>query len=158
MFNTIYPNVYRILRKRTGLSQDDFGEALGATRYTVSKFETGRLFPDENQERRILELANCSQIDFVELVSEQLSQLIEKPVGLLKDHGAYEPTTALAKANDLLGKSSLKIQPVMARALQKRIRTTRALSFVFELNYEELVELTEYCHEASASAAGMGPS
>ena len=105
-----------------------------------------------------MELANCSQIDFVELVSEQLSQLIGRLVGILKDHGAYEPTTALAKANDILRRSNEEIPGPMVRALQRRIRTTRALSFAFELNYEELVELTESCHEASISEAGKGPS
>ncbi len=67
MFNTICPNVYKTLRKRTGLSQDEFGEALGASRYAVSKFEFGRAQPDPEQERLILELPSCSQIEFVEL-------------------------------------------------------------------------------------------
>ena len=147
MFNTISSNVFRQLRERTGLSQTDFGKIIGARRQTVSKFESGKAQPDKAQETRILEVTQCSKEELAELICEQLSELIDRPVGVGEDVGGYEPTTALARANALLRKPVDRLPAPMVRALNKRIRATRLLSIVFESNTEDLVELTLDCHE-----------
>lgn len=148
MFNTISSNVLRQLRERTGLSQTDFGKIIGARRQTVSKFEAGKAQPDRAQEMRILEAAQCSKEELAELICEQLSELIDRPVRVGEGTAGYEPTTALARANALLRKPVDRLPAAMVRALNKRIRATRLLSIVFESNNADLVELTLDCHEA----------
>ncbi len=149
MFNTISPNVFQLLRQRTGLSQTDFGKRVGARRQTVSKFESGTAQPNKAQEMRILEVAKCSKEEFVELVCEQLSKLIDRPVGVRQSHHGYEPTTALAKANALVRKPVAGLPAVMARTLHNKIRTTRALGLAFESNNADLLELLEDCEDAT---------
>ena len=50
----IDPKVFKQVRKRLGLSQQELGDALGLSRVTVNKMERGRLargIPDEIAER-----------------------------------------------------------------------------------------------------------
>ncbi len=148
MFNAICPKVYQRLRERTGLSQAQFGNAVGATRQTIGKFEAGVAWPNEMQEKRILQVADCSKEEFAELVCEQLSKQVEKPVGIRESHGGYEPSTALARAYAVLRRPAARLPAGMVRALNNKINTTRLLSLAYERNNADLLELTQDCHEA----------
>ncbi len=148
MFNTICPNVFQQLRQRTGLSQTDFGKRVGARRQTVSKFESGQAQPSKEQEMRILETAKCSKEELVELVCEQLSELLGRPVQISEIDTGYEPTTALTKANALVRKPLSGPPAALIRALRKKIDTTRLLAITFESNNADLVELIRDCEDA----------
>lgn len=154
MFNDICPDVFQQLRERTELSQEEFGRAVGATRFTVSKYETGRAQPDKAQEMKLLEVAKCSKEEFVELVCRRLSELIGKPVGIRQNHDGYEPTSALARAYALLRENASRIPAAMVRALNNKINTTRLLGLAFERNNADLEELTHDCEEELKNGAG----
>jgi transcriptional regulator with XRE-family HTH domain len=52
----IDPKVFKQVRKRLGLSQQELGDALGLSRVTINKMERGRLargIPDEIAERLV---------------------------------------------------------------------------------------------------------
>ena len=147
MFNALYPNVYRKLRERAGLTQAELGKALGINRYTVNKVESGRAQLDREQEEILLELAKCNREEFGELVCEELSELLDKRVGISSDHGAYQATTSLAKAFSLLREHESRIPAAMRRALNNRISTTQLLGLAFDKNNADLVELTQDCRE-----------
>lgn len=50
----------RNLRKERGMTQDDLAEALGVSRQTVYKWETGRTLPDVNRLKQLCELFHVS--------------------------------------------------------------------------------------------------
>ncbi len=158
MFNVICPKVYQNLRQRSELSQSQFGDAVGARRQTVSKIEAGRTRPHKEQEMRILEVAKCTNEEFVELVCEQLSKLIDKPVGIRDSPSGYEPSTALAKAYAVLQKPAVRIPAAMVRALNNKINTTRLMGLAFERNNADLVELTQDFHETLKEKRDAGES
>ena len=153
MFNVICPKVYQNLRERTQLSQSQFGDVVGARRQTVSKIEAGKAHPHKAQEMRIIEVAKCTKEEFVELVCQQLSELIDRPVGIRNSLRGYEPSTALARAYALLqipamSRATGSWAAGMVRALNNKINTTRLMGLAFERNNADLVELTQDFHEA----------
>ncbi len=147
MFNTLYPKVYQRLRERADLTQVELATLLGMSRYTVINVERGSSRLDESQERRLLEIARCSREEFCELVCQLLSALIEKPVGIQEDHGAYQPSTALSRAHALLRAHEAEIPTEMRRALNNRISTTQLMGLAFDKNNADLVELTQDCRD-----------
>ena len=158
MFNVICPPVYKQLRKRSGLSQGEFGKEIGVTRYFVGKLESGKALADESLELRMLEVANCSLEEFAELVFEQLSKLIDRPVGVRETHDGYEPTTALAKAYRLTRCNGGEIPPAMMRALNNKITMTRLMSLACERNTADLLELAQDCAEELANTGDEKPN
>ena len=133
------------------MTQTDLGTALGVSRMTVMRFESGRAQPEKEQEMKLLELAQCSLEEFVELVCEQLTELIDRRVGIHESEEAYEPTTALRKACVLLKKHAGEIRPALARALTNHIDITQLMGLAFERNRAGLVELTRDCHDQLTS-------
>ncbi len=151
MFNAICPAVYQQLRNRTGMTQADLGTALGVSRMTVMRFESGRAQLEEQQELKFLDLAKCTHEEFAELVCEQLTKLIDRRVGIYEGEEAYQPTIALRKAGVLLKKHGTEISPALARALSNNIDTTQLMGLAFERNRAGLVELTRDCHHQLTS-------
>ena len=147
MFNAIYPKVYQRLRERAGLTQAELATLLGMSRCTVINVECGRSQLDENQECRLVEIAQCTKEELGELLCQQLSAFLEKPIGIQADHGAYQPSTALARAHALLREHESEIPTAMRRALNNRINTTQLLGLAFDKNNADLVELTQDCRE-----------
>jgi len=148
MFNALYPNVYRKLRKRAGLIQEELGTALGISRYTVGKVEAGRAWYDDEQERALCRLANCGYVEFGELLCEELSKLLGKKVGIEDSDAAYVPSTALALANAMLREQGESFPAEMRQRLSNRISTTQFLGYAVDRNNAELVELTQECRVA----------
>ena len=147
MFNTFCSKVYQKMRERSGLTQEQLGDGMGATRHGIRRFETGETMPDAAQERRMMEVTNCSKLAFVEMVCEELGELIGAPVGIKTDHGSYEPTSLLTQAYSLLQQPDNGISPGPAWALDRKVIGTRLLGLAFQINNAELEELTEGCRE-----------
>ena len=148
MFNALYPKVYRLLRERAGLTQEELSDELGLSRYSVVKVESGQAMLSEDQERRLLELARCTKEEFGEMLCQELSEYLDKRVGIDNSHGAYEPTTALAMAYALLREHGTSLPSHMRRTLNNRISTTQLMSYTYDKNNADLVELTQDCREA----------
>ncbi len=145
MINALQARVIKRLRGRAGLTQEELGEALGTSRYTVRRVEAGTAQLSLEQEAILLELARCSRDECGELLCQELSGLLDKPVGIDGGHGAYQPSTALATAFALLREHESGIPAAMRRALHNRIGTTQLLGLAFERNNADLVELIEDC-------------
>ncbi len=141
MFNALYPKVYRQLRERAGLTQEELADELGISRFTVNKVESGRAHLTAQQEQTLLELAQCTKEEAGELMCEALSEYLDKKVGIQNDHGAYEPSTALAMAYAVLREFLEELPADMRRTLNSRINTTQLLGYAFDKNNADLVEL-----------------
>lgn len=152
MFNALYPNVYRQLREMAGLTQEELGDALDISRYTMNKVEAGRAQLDQDQERKLFELAKCNKDEFGELLCRELSEHLGKKVGVDSGHGAYQPSTALAMAYALLRECGSNLPARTRRALNNRINTTQLLGLTYDRNNADLVELTEDCRETLTTA------
>lgn len=139
MFDAICPAVYKQLRLRTGMTQAQLAVALATSRMTVIRFESGQARPDETQERRLMELARCSDVEFVELVCQELSKRIGRRVLVHEGDDAYQPTTALAAAYTLLEQQATEIPPDETQALQDDIRITQHIAIALEKSNEGLV-------------------
>ncbi len=148
MFNALVAKVYRKLRERAGLTQEELADELGISRYTVNKVESGRARLDEEQELRLLELAQCTKEECVEMLCEELSEYLDKRVGIDSDHRAYEPSTALAMAYTLLREQGTDLPSDMRRTLNNRINTTQLMGYAYDKNNADLVELTQDFREA----------
>ncbi len=151
MFNALYSKVYRLLRQRAGLTQEELGDELGISRYTVGKVEAGvaRLKPE--QEARLLELARCSKEESGELLCQALSEYLQKSVGIDDNHDAYEPATALAMAFALLHERGTGLSSSMKLTLERRIRTTKLLGVTCDQNNADLLGLVQDYREALAA-------
>ena len=101
MFDAICPAVYQQLRKRTGLSQAELADALGVHRNTVVRFESGNSHPSQAQMETLLKRAKCSREEFVELICEKMSELIDKRVGIHEGQVGFVPVTAIMIAYTL---------------------------------------------------------
>ena len=147
MFNTLYPRFYKLLRERAGLTQEELAEALKISRSKMNKVESGlsRLDPDE--EARLLELSGCNREESAELLCKVLSEHLDKKVGIDNQPGAYEPTTALSLAYELLRERGEELPPVMRRMLNLRIKSTELLGVTYDQNNAELIEMTRDCRE-----------
>ncbi len=148
MFNTLYPKVYRLLRERAGLTQEELGEELGISRYTVSKVEAGKARLTEDQEKTLLEIAECTREEAGELLCQALSEYLKKKVGIQNDQDVYEPTTTLAMASALLREHGANLPAIMRRTLSNWIDNIRLLGHTFDQNNADLVELIHDCREA----------
>ncbi len=147
MFNAICPAIYQQLRKRAGMTQAEFATAIGVSRITVVRFESGRAQPSQEQEEKMRQLAGCSQEELVEMACRQMSELIDRRVAIVNGHGAYEPATALAQAYLLLEEAPDELPAAMVRALHNKIATTQLVGLAFERNNADLVELTRDCRD-----------
>ena len=145
MFNEISPRVYSTLRRRACLSQDQLGSLLNISRSKVIKVEAGRAQLDAECERKLMEVAGCSREEFAELACRQLSEVLQKQVRIRCDAGSYEPSTALARARQMLRDHALRIPAAMVRALNNRINSTQLLGLAFERNNADLEELARDC-------------
>ncbi len=65
------------LRKKTGLSQEEFGEKLGLSRQSISKWETGEALPDVDNLILLSQKYNVS-IDYILLGKEHSSTQINR--------------------------------------------------------------------------------
>ncbi len=151
MFNTLYAKVFRLLRKRSGLTQEELGDELGISRWTVGKIEAGRAWLDADREERFLELTRCSKEESCELLCQALSEDLGKRVGIDGSHGAYEPATALARVYAVLREYDASLPASMRRTLNKRIEITQLMGYVYDKNNADLVELAQDCREALAA-------
>lgn len=147
MMNEIAPKLYQKMRERAGLTQTELGEAMGATRYTVSHFENGRTQLDKAQEQRLFQITQCTKIELVEMLCSVLSEWIGKPVGIRESYGAYEPTSALSRAFELLRENVTRLPAALLRALNNKINLTRLIGLAFERNNADLLELVQDCRE-----------
>jgi len=147
MFNEISPAVYSRLRERAGLTQAQLSSILGLSRATVINVELGRsqLHPDD--ERRLIELADCSREEFAELACQQLSVFLKKQVCIRQEAEIYEPTTALGRARKTVSDHGLSLPTTLMRALNSRIHSTQLLGLAFERNNADLEELARDCLE-----------
>ncbi len=132
MFNAIYAKVCKQLRLMAGMTQAQLGTALATSRMTVMRVESGRARFDKKQERRLKELAQCSDLEFAELVCDPLSELIGRRVGIHEGAGEYRPTTALAAGHALLNQHAAALCPKEVQALQDRITLTQHLELALE--------------------------
>ncbi len=142
MFDTICAAVYKQLRLRAGLTQVQLATVLTTSRMTVMRFESGRARPDKKQEAKLKELAKCSDVEFAELICEQVSVAIGRRVGIFKDGDAYMPTTALAAAYSLLDQRATELGPEKIRSLQDQISLCQCLETALEKSNTGLVEMT----------------
>ena len=147
MLNAICPAIYRQLRIRTGMTQEEFGAAIGCSRRTVARFESGCAQPDEKQEKKMLELARCTREELAEMVCAEVSAVIGKRVGIDESEIAYKPTTELARAYALLERHLDEISPPMVRALQNDIDATQLMGLAFESKRKGLKALTRECQD-----------
>ncbi len=147
MFDAICPKVYKQLRLRAGMTQAQLGTALGASRMTVMRVESGRARFDKQQEQKLKELAKCSDVEFAELVCEQLSELTGRRVGIHECDHEYRPTTAQAAAQALLNRPAAGLSPWEIRALQDRISLTQHLEMALEKSNAGLLERTRRCRD-----------
>ncbi len=145
MINALQANAHKRLRRRAGLTQEELGDALGISRHTVRRVEAGSAQLSREQETILLELARCTREECGEVLCQELSELLERRVGILGGDGAYQPSTALATAFALLREHDADIPAAMRRALHNRIGTTQLLGLAFERNNADLVELIEDC-------------
>ena len=151
MFNAICPDVFQMLRERAGLTQAELADTLKVSRRTVMRFECGQAHPDKEQERRLRELAKCSNEEFAELVCKRLSQWIQRPVAIVASHGAYEPTTALARAYGVVREHAERLSGALLRALNNKINTTQLMGLAFDRHNADLMELTRDCLTEAAT-------
>ncbi len=150
MFDTLCPVIYKKLRLRAGMTQDQLATVLNTSRMTVMRFEAGRARPNREQEARLKELAGCSDVAFVELLCEQLSREIGQRVGLFEDSDFYRPTTALAEAYALLDHHSADLGPRQVRALQDRISLSQSLETALGKSNAHLTSKIGECRDLLA--------
>ncbi len=146
MFDAICPAVYQQLRKRTGLSQAELSDALGVHRNTVVRFESGNSHPSQAQMKTLLKRAKCSREEFVELICEQMSELIDKRVGIHEGQVGFVPVTAIMIAYTLL-QMPVASSTAIGQELAEKIDTARMLAQVFDRFCAELMELNRKCRE-----------
>ena len=147
MFNTISPKVYKRIRERKGLSQSELGDEIGVTRYTISNFENGKSKPTAEQEELVLEVCDCSTLEFAEMVCEELSVVADAPVGFRSREGGNGPGTLLSRANWLLLDATGKLSGRMLRGLQRRITQLRLIGVTFDHFNIDLEEHMQECRE-----------
>lgn len=59
----IYAQTIKTIRKRNGLTQDEFAERMTVTKTTVSNWECGVKKPHQKNKQRIVELFNLEETD-----------------------------------------------------------------------------------------------
>ena len=147
MFDKILPAVYRQLRQRSGLSQGQLATQLDVNRHTLANYETGKTRPDQARERRLVELAKCSNQQFAEVFCQCLSEVLGCRVAITD--GDYQPTTAAARAERALHALRGEIPEPMLRALANQIHITQLMCLTFERQATNLEELTHDCLAAA---------
>lgn len=146
MFSDICPDVFRWLRERSGLTQEQLGRMLAAGKSTVHSWESGRSRLSREKERALLDVVKWSKESWVELVCEKLSLYLGKRVAIMPAvHERYRPTTPLAKAEALVRTFYPKIPTRLRNALQSRIASVRAGAAQLERENLELQEIIVAC-------------
>lgn len=146
MFDTLCPAIYKQLRLRAGLTQARLATALQTSRMTIMRFESGRARPEKEQEEKLKQLAGCSDVQFAELLCEQLSERIGRRVGL-QEGAAYQATTALAAAYRLLERHSTRMCPEQIQALQEKISLTQFLELALKKCNTSLARHIRRCRD-----------
>ncbi len=146
MFSDICPDVFRWLRERSGLTQQELSRKLAASKSTVHSWETGRSRLSSERERALLDVVQWSKEAWVELVCEKLSLYLGKRVAIMPaGHERYRPTTPLAKAESLIRTYYPKIPDRLRNVLLSRIASVRSAGAQLERDNLELQEITVAC-------------
>ena len=146
MFSDICPDVYRWLRERSGLTQQQLGRKLAASKSTVHSWESGRSRLSPERERALLDVVQWPKEPWVEIVCEKLSLYLGKRVAIMPArHERYRPTTPLAKAEALIRTHYPKIPDRLRNVLLSRIASVRSGGAQLERENLELQEITVAC-------------
>ena len=146
MFTTLLPRIYRRLRTRADLTQEQLAAFLEISKSTVSRFESGKALPDSEQEKKLLEVCRCSKEQLAEMACEEWSKFLGKRVAIVSDH---RPATALGRARAVLDEHGPDIPDALRRVLRESVRDAELESLAFEGRSATLAELTEVCREAA---------
>ncbi len=146
MFNDICPDVFRWLRERSGLTQEQLGRELAASKSTVHSWESGRSRLSPQRERDLLDVVQWPKESWVELVCEKLSLYLGRRVTIMPAvHERYRPTTPLAKAEALIRTHYSRIPERLRNVLQNRVASVRSNAARLERENLELQEITVSC-------------
>ncbi len=146
MFSDICPDVFRWLRERSGLTQEQLGRQLAASKSTVHSWESGRSRLSSEKERALLDVVQWPKESWVELVCEKLSLYLGKRVGIMPAvHERYRPSTPLAKAEAMIRTYYSKIPDRLRNVLQSHIASVRSRAAQLERENLELLEVTVAC-------------
>ena len=147
MMNEICASIYRRLRERAKLTKVALGLLIGVSRYTVAKFESGRVRPTAVQEQKLLAATGCSEEEFVEMICERMSSRIDLRVGIIRDRGDYRPNTAVVVAEELLQQNPQMLADPLGWALQSDVDSHRLMATALEKSRKHLVRLTGECRK-----------
>ncbi len=124
MIQQIKNAVYRHIREYDELTEKDVAEATGKSRYAVRRWETGDDFPSAKAEALLVEKANLTRLDFVEIMCKVLSKFLGRPV-IIATEGQYVPASPLEGAAELLSTHRDKLAPEVQRRLEDSLREAR---------------------------------
>ncbi len=145
MFNALLPPIYRRLRQRAGLTQIQLAAELGIGRTKMGQVERGLARLSAEQEEKLLKLARCSRTDTVGLMCEQLSDVLDEPVGILGQSRASRPARVLGRARRTAARLDGRLPAARLRALNDQIHTTQLTVLVCERSSANLEEMVLDC-------------
>ncbi len=145
MLNKILPALYKRLRRRSGLSRQQFATRVKVSANTLKNYESGQTRPDAKTEARMVAASHCSDLEIVELLCELLSEELETRVGIVAGEHGYRPATALAGAQATLCQLGGDLPEPERRALGNKMHTAQLMQLACERHNADLVEYTADC-------------
>ena len=141
MMNDICAAIYRRLREKAGLTKVALALLIGVSRYTVAKFESGRVQPTAGQEQELLAATGCSEEEFVEMVCEGLSARIDRRVAIVRGESEYRPNNVVVVAEEFLQQHPEMSADPLGWALQNDVDSHRLMVKALEKSRKHLGKL-----------------
>ncbi len=158
MMHLLLSDVYRALRDRAGLSQEQLAEDSGCARRTIQRVELGESAPSPAQATAIAAATGCSDLLLAELLCKAMTGRLGQRVAILPKSG-YEPGTPLGEAAELLHQNQSTMPRDQWRSWMERLSRIRTLAAV--LDQEMLAvsgELDKQLQRPTQGEARKGPT
>ena len=148
MLNNVLPPFYRMLRRRTGLSQGELAKRVGACRTSVSQWENGKARPDPETERKLVELARITRDEIGEVLCEGIGNELKKEVSIGEELAGCRPSITVRRARRLVQRAKGNVPKGLLRIFRNQIHAAEAQGLSYDRAQSDLDDAADLVREA----------
>ncbi len=144
MIYEIFHNVCRRIREHADLSRKIVAKAMGLQSQAIWRWETKdqNPLPSREQEAILVELAKLSQLAFVQIMCDELSEFLGRAV-IIAPEGQFLPGPPLSRARKEYAASQQEIDPELQQTIEGKLYLARSLEALVEQAVHQIAQEVE---------------
>ena len=147
MLNNVLPPFYRMLRRRTGLSQKELAKRVDACRTSISQWENGKARPDPESEKKLIGLARITQDEIGEVLCEGIGEELKKEVSIGEELAGCRPSISVRQARLLAQHANGRAPKGLLRVFRNQIHAAEERGLSYDRAQTDLDDVAELVRE-----------